>query len=162
MTENGTEENDSDLEEQVRGFRLGVGLRPLSEILGDLIEVNASEVPPPSERTVEWETVSETGADSQRGSDERGTHRKRRVDTDSAECLIDTRWTDDEFVVTADVPGAGIEDVSVGIDPRTNELVINRDDAVVGRVDLPYESPEATQVWFNNGVLEVRIRPADA
>ncbi|QLG63941.1 Hsp20/alpha crystallin family protein [Halorarum salinum] len=75
--------------------------------------------------------------------------------------MFDARFDDDEFVVTADVPGTSKDDLSIGIDPKTNDLVIGKNGTVLERVSLPWQSPEATRVWFNNGVLEVRVRPAD-
>ena len=78
------------------------------------------------------------------------------------ESLVDTRVEDDEFIVTADIPDTTRDDLSVGIHPRTNTLVIGRDGSVLRRVDIPWLSPEATRVWFHNGVLEVRLQPGDA
>lgn len=93
------------------------------------------------------------------GSRNDGTERGRGSASDDH--LIDTRRRDDEFVVVADVPGASVDDLSAGIDRRSNELVIGRNGDVLGRVDLPWESAEAVAVLFNNGVLGVRLRPGD-
>ena len=157
--ERAVDEPDRDTnDDRRRGFRLEAGLRPLSDLLGSLVEVEAREVPPPEE-TVEWQDVEYS--DEERRHDESETERKRtkRVRKSSAEqCLIDTRFDDDEFVVNADIPGASKDDVSVGMNPSTDQLVISRGASVVGRVDLPWESTEATNVWFNNGVLEVRLQ----
>lgn len=76
----------------------------------------------------------------------------------SDDCLIDTRFND-EFIVIADIPGACKDDLSVGIDSKTNTLIISKDGFVLERVPLPWQSTEATTVRFNNGILEVRIRP---
>ncbi|WP_290812990.1 Hsp20/alpha crystallin family protein [Halovivax sp.] len=161
--ENGADDGESDRdtnEDRRRGFHFEAGLRPLSDLLGNLVEVDASEAPPPSEDAVEWDDVR---PESDRGRSEPERKRTTRVRKSSAEqCLIDTRLDDDEFVVNADVPGASKDDVSVGMNPSTDQLVISRGGSVVGRVDLPWKSAEATNVWFNNGVLEVRLRSDDS
>jgi len=76
--------------------------------------------------------------------------------------LIDTRLDGDEFVVVADLPGANKDDLTAGINPETNELVIKKTDTTVGRVELPWASSEMQKAWFKNGVLEVYIRSDDA
>ncbi|MFC4439134.1 MULTISPECIES: Hsp20/alpha crystallin family protein [Natrialbaceae] len=76
----------------------------------------------------------------------------------SDDCLIDTRF-DDEFIVIADIPGVSKDDLSVGINPKTNTLVISKVGIVLERIPLPWQPTEATTVRFNNGVLEVRVRP---
>ncbi|WP_246308116.1 Hsp20/alpha crystallin family protein [Halorarum salinum] len=128
-----------------------------------------SESPPPAEDPVDRATVDESESDTQRGDVDRRrsgngprrrrTRRVRKAGSDG--CLFDARFDDDEFVVTADVPGTSKDDLSIGIDPKTNDLVIGKNGTVLERVSLPWQSPEATRVWFNNGVLEVRVRPAD-
>lgn len=74
--------------------------------------------------------------------------------------LIDTRRTDDELVVVADVNRTSTDEVTVGIDPGASELVIGKRGRVLGRVDVPWESTERS-AQFNNGVLEVRLRPTE-
>lgn len=165
MSENGNGEDERESgtppkDDRNWGFHLEAGLRPLSDLLGGLVEVDAHTVPPPSEDPVEWTDVDESEALRPREQPEPRRKRTRRVrKTSSDQCLIDTHLTDSELVVTADVPGASKDDISVGRNPKTNDLVISRDGSVVGRVDIPWESPEVTKVWFNNGVLEVRVRP---
>lgn len=150
--------NASSREGESRGFRLKVGLRVLSDVLGALVEVDRRNAPPPSD-PVEWEAVTESDADAPEEAEPRSTERVRKSTTDR--CLVDTRFEGDEFVVHADIPGASTDEVSVGLDTRTDQLVIAETGSVLGRVDLPWSSPEATAAWFNNGVLEVRLRPTD-
>lgn len=76
--------------------------------------------------------------------------------------VVETTRFEDEFVVTADLPGTDESDVNVSIDLGTNELVIATDGGVVERVPLPWAPTEATKVWFNNGVLEVRLVPTES
>lgn len=149
-------------EDRSRGFRLEAGLRPLSSLLGNLIEVNVSESPPPPEDPVDWAAVDENGGEQQRRDDRLERKRTKRIrKAESDDYLIDTRFDDDEFIVTADIPGVNKDELSVGINPETNNLVISKEGTVIESVDLPWESPEATCVWFNNGVLEVRLRPSE-
>ncbi len=87
--------------------------------------------------------------------------KKRTYESESEECLIDTRFTNDEFIVISDMFGTSIDDISFGINPKTNELVISKTGTVVGRVDLPWASPEMKKAWFKNGILEVYIKSED-
>ncbi|MFC4247164.1 gas vesicle protein GvpH [Natribaculum luteum] len=148
----GEDESERETEatdERQRGFRLTVGLWPLSNLLDSLIEVNVS--------STSDEALGRTTADETVRNPRRERIENRREST-SGEYLIDTRLADDEFVVVADLPGASEDDLSAGIDPRTSELVITEDDVVIGRVGVPRWSSEATRVVFHNGVLEVRFR----
>lgn len=148
------------------GFRLEAGLRPLSDILGTLFEVSVTDAPPPptepTDRSLaDDETPRRSEADSQRPVDRERTDRprkKRQRTSPSDGYLIDTRRENGEFVVTADIPGASVDDLSIGIDSRTNELVIGMAGSVLERIEPPWRSSEATRVRFNNGVLEVRLR----
>lgn len=185
------ESTDEPTESDARGFRFEAGLRPLSDVLGSLVEVKKTDVPEDSEETVEWEYVEEDDSD---GKDEEDSRRKRRSgggklrrpddskgkQSDDAErgknegtrherkertrpidagrVLTDTHREGDEFVVTADIYGVGKDDLSVGIDPKTNELVVGANDTALERVSLPWDSAEASKVHFNNGVLEVRLQ----
>lgn len=168
----GEDDDDSDRppdDEQTdsNGFHLEAGLRPLSDILGNLFEVTVTDVPPPpSEPTDQSAPEDETRRrfedEPQQSPDHDRTSRprtKRRRAPSSDEYLIDTRREDGEFVVTADIPGANVDDLSVGIDPVTNELVIGLNGSVLDRVDPPWRSIEATRVRFRNSILEVRLRP---
>ncbi|NUB90771.1 hypothetical protein HTZ84_14000 [Haloterrigena sp. SYSU A558-1] len=159
-------EDDDDERADATGFRLEAGLRPLKELLGALIEVTVTDAPPPTTETTDRSTVDD---ETRRPSDEPRrtieadrTRTKRHRRSPADECLVDTRREAREFVVTADVLGASRDDLSVGIDPRTNDLVIGVNGTVVERVDPPWRSVEATTVWFNNGILEVRLRPDES
>lgn len=185
-----SEESNDERTDDSRGFRFEVGLRPLSDVLGSLVEVKKTDVPDRSEETVEWEYVEEDesdetdeddsrrrsregklrrsddskgqqSGDAERGENEAPRHeRKTRIrPIDAGKVLANTHREDDEFVVTADIYGVGKDDLSVGIDPKTNELVVGANDIALKRVALPWDSAEASKVHFNNGVLEVRLRP---
>lgn len=73
---------------------------------------------------------------------------------------VDTQFEGDEFVVVADLLGASVGELSAGVAPSIGELVIQRDGETVARVPLPWETAEATRAWFNNGILEIRLRAA--
>lgn len=143
-------------DDRASGFHLEVGLRSLSGLLGDLLEVSARNSPPPN-NPVDWSSVDAADRD-QRGPSERERRARDRADEDY---LVESRTEGDEFVVHADIPGATKDELSVGIHPRTNDLVIGRDGHVIERVQIPWASHEATNVLFNNGVLEVRLRATD-
>ena len=154
---------DADDRSGSRGFHLEAGLRPLKDLLGNLVEVTVTDAPPPPDETADWSSVEDSSRRPLDESDRTPPAERPSPDRSSAdaEYLVDTRRENGEFVVTADVPGASKSDLSVGIDPRTNELVIGVDGTVVERVDPPWRSVEASKVWFNNGVLEVGLRPTD-
>lgn len=162
MSEGDTNERDDpeqrDSEDRSRVFQLKAGLRPLSKLLGTLIEVNVIK-PPSSVDSENWTAVDQRDVDQQRHESRTERKRTKRVrKAGSDRCLIGTRFDDDEFVVTADILGTSEDELSVGINPETNHLVIGKDGTVLERVSLPWQTVETTRVWFNNGVLEVRVR----
>lgn len=169
--EDDADSNPSDDERTERnGFHLEAGLRPLSDLLGSLVDVTVTDAPPPSTDSTprseanddppgELEDQPDQPADREQTSRPRTVRRRASVPD---EYLIDTRREDGEFVVTADLPGVSVDDLSIGIDSRSNRLVIDAADTVLEPVDLPWRSVEATRVQFNNGVLEVRLRPTES
>lgn len=146
----------------LRELHLEVGLRPITDLLGSLVDIGVGGGSPPPRDAVDWTTVEERRGDRKRGGTTSARDRSRRVgETGDGEYLLDTRFDGDEFVVTADLPGASRDDLTVGIDPDENALVIKRDGTELERIALPWESVEAERVLFNNGVLEARMRPAE-
>jgi HSP20 family molecular chaperone IbpA len=136
---------------------LQAGLQSLSEGLGNVVGEDAkrSSRGPPRSRP----PTQRTQANQKQRTD--SSERKRARKYESTDCLIDTRRDDGEFVVVADLPGATKDDLTAGIDPRTNELVIKKTGTAVGRVELPWSSSEVQKAWFKNGILEVYIRSDD-
>lgn len=65
----------------------------------------------------------------------------------------------EEFVVVADLLGASMEEISAGLARGGRELVVQREGSTVARVDLPWAAT-TTRAWFNNGILEIRLRDA--
>ena len=122
------------------GLRLGVGIAPLTDLLrieGDVNGTPASEKDEAVDAPSTGETVTEE------------------------KYLITTDRTDDEFVVTADLPGVSREDIAVGIGSETNDLVIRVRGTTIKRISLPWEMVVTTAVTYNNYVLEIHLSPAD-
>lgn len=70
---------------------------------------------------------------------------------------VDVRHADDgRLVVVADLPGVAHDDLRVGLDEETNELVVGVDDRAVERLPLPWPVDDV-EGRFNHGVLELRI-----
>lgn len=167
MSDDADEPDESELEgpaadKRLRTFHLEVGLRPLSGLLGPLIEADVTKSAPPPGDEVDWTPVDETSEDHQRRDVPTRRKRTKRVRQTKAEkYFLNTRFEDDEFVVTADIPGATKDDLAIGVDRNTNKLVIKKNETILGRVTLPWDSVEPTRVWFNNGILEVRVRSDD-
>lgn len=135
---------------------INVGIGSLTDLLGSVIDVRGAA---PSDRG-EWQVVDETeGTDPDATSSHSVPETTPAIDFED-EYLIDTHQTEDEFVVIAELPGVSEDDLSVGIDVRSNEFVIAADGRAIDRIPLPWSSTDAAKVLFNNGILEARLRPA--
>lgn len=156
-TSRDNQQTDSSLATAIESS-LQAGLRSLSEGLGNLVGEDAkrSSKGPPRSRP----SMRRTPANRKQRTD--SSKQKQTRKSESEEWLIDTRLDDDEFVVVADLPGANKDDLTAGINPGTNELVIKKAGTTVGRVEVPWTSPEMQKAWFKNGILEVYIRSDDA
>lgn len=75
--------------------------------------------------------------------------------------LLDTRFVDDQYVITVDIPDARKDNLVAGIDRNTNKIVIKKNERVLERIPLLWDSVEPTRVWFHNGLLEVRVQSDD-
>lgn len=147
---------------------INVGVSPLGDLLGGLLDVGTAR----SGREGEWQSVDEpnrrSGREPGRGDGSTGRGEPGRHDATFAdepvdvadEFLVETHRGEEELVVTAELPGVEEEDLSVGIDVPSNDLVIAAEGRTIERVSLPWASTDAARVWFNNGVLEIRLRPA--
>lgn len=81
-----------------------------------------------------------------------------RVDEDYH---VDVRHdADGRLVVVADMPGVDHEDLTVGLDEESNELVVGVDERAIERMPLPWPV-EDVEGRFNHGVLELRITAAE-
>ncbi|MDS0297743.1 hypothetical protein NDI76_03185 [Halogeometricum sp. S1BR25-6] len=86
-----------------------------------------------------------------------------REETDArADYRVDHHREGDELTIVADLADAAHEDVTAGIDPNRGEFVVAVSGRVAGRVSLPWDPVDVASTTFNNGVLQVRLRPVDA
>ena len=144
------------------------GVSPLGDLLAGLLDVGAAG----SGRAGDRQSVGGPDRRSQRepgrgdGSTERGepehhdaTFADEPVEV-ADEFLVETHQGEGELVVTAELPGVAEEGLSVGIDVPSNDLVIAAESRTIERVSFPWPSTDAARVWFNNGVLEIRLGPA--
>ncbi|MFC6836917.1 gas vesicle protein GvpH [Halomarina ordinaria] len=145
-----TDATDAERGAWTRGFRLDVGVRSVTDLLENLAD------------------LADAGRahDGVEGHVDRGVSRRPSApdpsDTSTSgtpEYPVHVERGDREVVVVADLSGVAEEDVVVGRD-RNDDLVVAAHDRVVGRVSLPWPAGvPATR--RNNGVLEVRVRPAE-
>lgn len=145
---------------------INVGVQPLTDLLGGVLDVSGTtdraRGEPGRDDRRSPENRAGQGPSTGTGVGESGTDfEEGEADVVADDYLVDTHRTEDEFVVTAELPGVDEEDLSVGIDVTSNDLVIAVDGRTIDRVDLPWSSTDAAKVWFNNGILEVRLQPAD-
>ncbi|WP_152421658.1 gas vesicle protein GvpH [Halogeometricum pallidum] len=101
---------------------------------------------------------SRVGPGAQRRSD--GTADREQTDA-PADYHVDHHREGDELTIVADLAGAEHEDVTAGISPDRGEFVVAVDERVAERVPLPWDPVEVVETTFNNGVLQVRLRPVD-
>lgn len=71
---------------------------------------------------------------------------------------VDVRRDGHEITVVADLQGADAADVTAGVDPDANELVVGVDDEPVDRIPLGPVTASDIDASFHNGILELRIR----
>lgn len=136
------------------------GMHPLAELLDTLLTVAESD-------RVSAETGGSISTVEDHLDRRRAEERSRREAGRSGDAAADdyhlrTQRYGDEYVVVADLLGATEDEIEAGVSRRTGELVIRRSGEVVGRASLPWDDAEATSAWFNNGILEIHLRPVRA
>lgn len=136
---------------------VNVGIGSLADLLGGLLDAGSTA----RRSEGEWQRVDETTHGDREGSPETTMPEPDGPVDVADEYLLDTYRDGDEFVVRAELPGVSEEDLSVGIDVHSDELVVAADGRTIDRVALPWSSTDAAKVWYNNGILEVRLRPAE-
>lgn len=136
---------------------INVGLSPLTDLLGGILGGGGSPRP---ERD-EWQIVEESDGAEAGESPRRAVSAADASVADADEYLVETRQQADELVVTAELPGVSEEDLAVGIDVQSSDLVIATEGRTIERISLPWSSTVAAKVRFNNGILEVRLEPAE-
>lgn len=132
---------------------INVGLQSISDLIGEALGGGTGR-------------RREQGDHVRSGVGVRPSEKRRSGDgsvgSTSTDYKVDSQRTDDQFIVTADLPGVNESDVDVGVDLRTNELVIEVEGQTIDRVSLPWPAADAAKVWFNNGILEVRVVPSSS
>lgn len=113
--------------------------------------------PPPHERD-EWEIVDETGCGSP-GDSRRQPRASGPRAPEVGEYAARTYRSGDALAVVAELSGVSEEALSIGINVRSNQLVVSVEGRTVDRVPLPWPSTVVTGVRFEDGVLEARLEP---
>lgn len=134
-----------------------MGIQPLSGLLGGVLDVSGSRR---SGRSGRHRVGGATGTGPRAPSGRRSSDTDDVVDV-TDDILVDTRREGDEFLLTAELPGVDEDDLSVGIDVESNDHVRTADGRTIERISLPWSSADAAKVWFDNGILEVRLHPAE-
>lgn len=80
------------------------------------------------------------------------------ADTDHAATV---HSLDKGCVVTLDLPDIDPRELSAGVDRSAQTLLVAVDAGVIERVGLPHGDLEVRDASFNNGVLDVRLRPRE-
>lgn len=147
------------------GIRLDVGLTAVTDLVDSLLDADVSrptqdqprrrpDGPGKVGRKRDDHVSPARDADA---APDAGESTEESVDTD--EFHVRTDESDDALTVVADLPGISEDDLSVGLAGDGDALVVAVHDQVVDRVSLPWDPVAVTRVWFNNGVLEVVVRP---
>jgi HSP20 family molecular chaperone IbpA len=146
---------------------LGAGLQALSDLLAALGGGDETRARGPFDAdrpSVEYRYSVRTGLDDGSAGDPDGPGlsrrpagpRTKRRPTPAVPSSVDREG--DETIVTVDLQGFDPDDVSVGVVGRN--LVVTADGREVGRFPVDLPPSRTTNARLNNGVLEVRIRPA--
>lgn len=130
----------------------------VTDLLSDLL----SEAKRDSNRRVPSERPGGRPSRASPGARRRSGGTADRESADArADYRVDHHREGDELTVIADLGGTEHDDVTAGIDPNRGEFVVAVDESVAGRVPLPWDPVEAVETTYNNGVLQVRLRPVD-
>lgn len=165
----GDRHDDRDEGASSDGDRSAGRLQPLVDLLDGLLTIAESDrIADGRERATTEVDVSVSSVDEfldhQRAEAQAGrswgetTSSERSKSTTEGEYHVGTQFDGQEFVVVADLLGTSIEEVAAGLTRAGDALVIQCTGETVARVDLPWESATVSRAWFNNGVLEIRLR----
>lgn len=146
----------------VDGGILG-GLRSLLEALADAEREGRSRIDRAGRSsrgrfTTEYGVSGRIGRRPTRSDADSITDRSAGTDqTADDDYHVDVRHDDEgRLVVVADLPGVDHEDLTVGLDEDSDELVVGVEDRAVERLPLPWPVADV-EGRFNHGVLELRI-----
>lgn len=161
MTPRGSDRRDDD----GRGVDVGVGLfGALRHLLDAIAEAGRDETDRGTGRTPEGHFRTEFGFSGQVGGSRSGADRGGTSHAEDAgeSYHVDARYDDrdDELLVVADLPDVDANDLVVGLDEASNDLVIGVRGRVAERVSLPWPVDEVAS-RFNHGVLELRLSPSE-
>lgn len=92
-----------------------------------------------------------------RGGRSRKRRRRSRVADDAGEHLTTVRHDGDDVVVTADLPGVEMSDLTVGVTEDGRTLVVGADGEELARLPVENWDESAVSATFNNFILEVRV-----
>lgn len=165
----GDQHDDRDERGPSDGDRPAGRLQPLVDLLDGLLTIAESDrVADGRERmATEVDTsvssvdefLDRRRAEAQSGrSRGEATSSERSEPTTEGKYHVGTQFDGQEFVVVADLLGTSMEEVAAGLTREGDALVVQRRGETVARVDLPWKSATVTRAWFNNGVLEIRLR----
>lgn len=167
-SDDGGSEDDAPRDEQadrVRepdslGRRLGERLERLLEFLDESEDRRRSLDGPGSRRTPASSRISvdtDVSIGSLGDSDREPRSRTQFVRTSDDEYLTSVQREGEDLVVVADLPGVEFDELSVGVDADSEQLVIAVDDDPIERISLSREAVGDVDARYNNYVLEVRV-----
>ena len=149
--------SDPDPSPRADGRVLDVALEPVTEVLGELVDVDTTP-PPDAGRTGTGRSSRSGGSTGSRPS--RGDADVRSPDEEEIdEYRVETRRSDDELVVTADLPDVAADELFVGLDEEEGSLVVAVNDDVIAREFYPWEAVEVASTRFDAPDLAVRLEP---
>lgn len=166
MTDDGTDRSD----DRTEGNGIGAALRDLLDAVADLRTGGSLDVSRDagdrgrtdygfSVSTLDAAARRESG-EADRGVDSAGPREGgEHLETAEEEYATAVHSAEGGVVVTADLPGVDPESLSAGVASET--LLIAEGERVLTRVSLPRGDLDIADATFNNGVLELRLRPTE-
>lgn len=137
---------------------LDAALEPVSNSLAELISVDST--PPEHARTESDRTPRPKRSADRRSSRDDAGGKSLFGDVPSDDYHVEARRTNDEIVVTAELPAVAADELFVGLDEDEQSLVVAVNGAVVAREFYDWEAIDVSAVRFDAPDLEVRLEPA--
>lgn len=165
MTDDTNGEGSDDDEETEGSIPLGSVFGTLSELLGQLeeMDLDAGEQRSGSVRRGDatFEYNVNVGSINPAGESRRNRRRPNwdiKGESEDREYRVRINDAENELVVVADLPSVSAEDLDVGT--TDDALEIRVDGEVVESVPLDWDGATVTDVTFENQVLEVHVEPS--
>ncbi|WP_164974795.1 gas vesicle protein GvpH [Halegenticoccus tardaugens] len=160
------DENDEDTQDETNpeqdtsphrhsGIRLGIGLRPVADLLRGLVDVDITHIDHDPDHQ---SAMPEARLDSEPTSTSSPSG-KTDTSRSSTDYHIDVYEGEDEMTVVADLPGVAFDDLRVGLDEKRSDLVIIVKDTTIERISLPWKLVRVNTVMYNNEILEINLHP---